>query len=160
MLNNSCIVYEIEPLVWGRVGQNPWVQPRVDPARGLAALGLGRPGAAPKGLVQPCPKPRALFHKQYRSYLAFRTTRGTSVFENELAFLWKEKVSLWAFRTCAVWQVAVDWGPLSTSGKPRGLIQVKIPEEAYLITNVCRVLLVLQLNYGHWLEGPCQFSFN
>ncbi len=28
-----------------------------------AALGLGRPGALPAGLVQPCPKPRALIHK-------------------------------------------------------------------------------------------------
>ena len=28
-----------------------------------AALGLGRPGALPAGLVQSCPKPRALFHK-------------------------------------------------------------------------------------------------
>ena len=28
-----------------------------------AALRLGRPGALPAGLVQPCPKPRALIHK-------------------------------------------------------------------------------------------------
>ncbi len=35
----------------------------VDPALGPAALGLGRPGALPAGLVQPCPKPRALIHK-------------------------------------------------------------------------------------------------
>ncbi len=34
-----------------------------DPALGPVALGLGRPGALPAGLVQPCPKPRALFHK-------------------------------------------------------------------------------------------------
>ncbi len=36
---------------------------QVDPALGPAALGLGRPGALPAGLVQPCPKPRALIHK-------------------------------------------------------------------------------------------------
>ncbi len=35
----------------------------VNPALGPAALGLGRPGALPAGLVQPCPKPRALIHK-------------------------------------------------------------------------------------------------
>ena len=29
-----------------------------------AALGLGRSGALPAGLVQLCPKPRALIHKQ------------------------------------------------------------------------------------------------
>ncbi len=40
-------IIEIEPLVWP------------------AALGLGRPGAAPAGLVQPCPKPWALFHKPF-----------------------------------------------------------------------------------------------
>ena len=28
-------------------------------------LGLGRPGAATAGLVQPCPKPWALFHKHW-----------------------------------------------------------------------------------------------
>ena len=33
-------------------------------ALGPAALGLGRPGALPAGLVQTCPKPRALIHKQ------------------------------------------------------------------------------------------------
>ncbi len=30
-----------------------------------AALGLCRPGAATVGLVQPCPKPRAVFHKHF-----------------------------------------------------------------------------------------------
>ncbi len=41
-----------------------WVmQHKVDPALGPAALGLGRPGALPSGLVQPCPKPQALIHK-------------------------------------------------------------------------------------------------
>ena len=38
---------------------------QVDPALGPAALGLGQPGALPAGLVQPCPKPRALIHKQF-----------------------------------------------------------------------------------------------
>ena len=33
-----------------------------------AALGLGRPGAAPAGLVQPCPKLRALFHKYFHKW--------------------------------------------------------------------------------------------
>ncbi len=37
---------------------------QVDPALGPAALWLGRPGALPAGLVQPCPKPWALIHKQ------------------------------------------------------------------------------------------------
>ena len=32
---------------------------------GPAALGLGRPGALPAGLVQPCPKPWALIHKHW-----------------------------------------------------------------------------------------------
>ncbi len=36
---------------------------QVNPALGPAALPLGRPGALPAGLVQPCPNPRALFHK-------------------------------------------------------------------------------------------------
>ncbi len=35
---------------------NPWLQPQVDPTG----------GAATTGLVQPCPKPRALFHKPKR----------------------------------------------------------------------------------------------
>ncbi len=39
------------------------VKLQVDPALGPAALGLGRSGALPAGLVQPCPKPRALIHK-------------------------------------------------------------------------------------------------
>ncbi len=46
-----------------RVGPDPWAELQVDPALGPTALGLGRPGALPAGLVQPCPKPRALFHK-------------------------------------------------------------------------------------------------
>ncbi len=45
----------------------------VDPALGPAALGLGRPGALPAGLVQPCPKPRALIHKpDTKKYLQVR----------------------------------------------------------------------------------------
>ncbi len=40
---------------------------QVDPALGPVALGLGRPGALPAGLVQPCPKPRALIHKPFSS---------------------------------------------------------------------------------------------
>ena len=40
-----------------------WCNTKVDPALEPAALGLGRPAALPAGLVQPCPKPRALIHK-------------------------------------------------------------------------------------------------
>ncbi len=46
----SSDIIETEPLVCVRVGPNPWLLPQVDPALG------------PAGLVQPCPKPRALFH--------------------------------------------------------------------------------------------------
>ncbi len=46
-------IYEIEPVVWGRVGPDPRLQPHVDTVRGPQAQGLGRPGAATKGLVQP-----------------------------------------------------------------------------------------------------------
>ncbi len=35
---------------------------------GPAALGLGRPGALPAGLVQPCPKPQSLMHKPSITY--------------------------------------------------------------------------------------------
>ncbi len=38
---------------------------QVDPSLGPAAIGLGQPGALPPGLVQPCPKPRALIHKPF-----------------------------------------------------------------------------------------------
>ena len=38
-------IYEIEPVVWGRVGPDPRLQPQVDTARGL-----GRPGAATRFL--------------------------------------------------------------------------------------------------------------
>ena len=40
-----------------------WAELQVDPALGPAAPGLGRPGALPAGLVQPCPNPRGLIHK-------------------------------------------------------------------------------------------------
>ena len=54
----------LKPSVCVRVGPDPWAELQVDPALGPAALGLGRPGALPTGLVQPCPKPWALIHKQ------------------------------------------------------------------------------------------------
>ncbi len=43
--------------------EDPWAEFQVDPAVGPGALGLGPPGALPAGVVQPCPKPRALIHK-------------------------------------------------------------------------------------------------
>ncbi len=39
-----------------------WLQPQVNPAHVPMAFGLGPPGPATTGLVQPCPKSRALFH--------------------------------------------------------------------------------------------------
>ncbi len=42
-----------------------WCNTKWSISLGPAALGLGRPGALPAGLVQPCPKPRALIHKPW-----------------------------------------------------------------------------------------------
>ncbi len=49
-----------------RICRYPNMYFQVDKAIGPVALGLGRPGALPAGLVQPCPKPRALIHKHMK----------------------------------------------------------------------------------------------
>ena len=41
----------IKPLVWGRVGPDPWAELQVDRARGPQAQGLGRPGVFSKGFI-------------------------------------------------------------------------------------------------------------
>ncbi len=63
----------LKPSVCVRVVPDPWAELQVYPALMPAALGLGQPGALPAGLVQPCPKPRALIHKPVLSMFSIPT---------------------------------------------------------------------------------------
>ncbi len=75
-LTNIC---EIEPVVLGSIGPDPRLQPLVDPA-----LGLGRPGAASDGLVQPWHTPRALFLLYHDFYLNLNRQKSNEL-KNSLA---------------------------------------------------------------------------